>query len=172
MGVLKERALKMGESRSLGGETILLVEDEAFVRGVTGAVLEFSGYSVVAVGDAAEAQRIYEQHSGRIALLLTDIILPGEDGRCLARRLLKINSALQILLVTGYLEHMYVGEAQAAGGNLLQKPYTAATLLRTVRQLLDRRPRPGPRPGSRPTAIPAMRPEAATANDANQAGLR
>jgi two-component system, cell cycle sensor histidine kinase and response regulator CckA len=138
-----------GELRSNGGETIMLVEDEAFVRGVTQAVLESAGYSVVAVRDATEAHNTYEQHTGPIDLLLTDIVLPGEDGRRLGRRLSQKNSAMQILLVTGYLEEMNVHDPQKQdtqkeeGESLLRKPFAASTLLHMVRQLLDRRARPG-----------------------------
>jgi|HubBroStandDraft_3_1064219.scaffolds.fasta_scaffold136754_2 two-component system cell cycle sensor histidine kinase/response regulator CckA len=124
---------------SSGRETIMLVEDEAFVRGVTRAVLESAGYSVVAVCNATEAQHVYEQRSGLMDLLLTDIVLPGENGRQLAGRLSKKNSALQILLVTGYLEEMETRESQEEDENLLRKPFAATTLLEKVRQLLDRR---------------------------------
>ena len=131
--------MKENQPGSSGRETIMLVEDEAFVRGVTRAVLESAGYSVVAVGNATEAQHVYEQRSGLMDLLLTDIVLPGENGRQLAGRLSKKNSALQILLVTGYLEEMETRESQEEGENLLRKPFAASTLLRTVRELLDRR---------------------------------
>jgi two-component system, cell cycle sensor histidine kinase and response regulator CckA len=117
-------------------ETIMLVEDEAFVRGVTRTVLESAGYAVVAVRDAREAERAYDQHAGILDLLMTDIVLPGEDGRGLARRLEKSNSSLQILFVTGHFEQMDAGEDSI---RLLHKPFTASTLLSTVRQLLDRR---------------------------------
>lgn len=129
------------ESRCAGGETIMLVEDEAFVRGVTRAVLESAGYSVVAVGESTEAQTMFERHGGAIDLLLTDIALPGEDGRRLGRRLSKNNSRLQVLLVTGYLEEIegLKPEEREEGENLLRKPFSASTLLSTVRQLL--RPR-------------------------------
>jgi CheY-like chemotaxis protein len=137
------------EPRSLGGETILVVEDEDFVRGVTQAVLQSAGYSVVAVRDAIEAQRTYEQHSGRMDLLLTDIVLPGEDGRQLAQRLSKMDSALQILLVTGYwketdrksLEEKNDKEKnkEREEESILQKPFAASILLRKVRELLDRK---------------------------------
>jgi CheY-like chemotaxis protein len=120
-------------------ETIMLVEDEAFVRGVTRAVLESAGYAVVAVRDAREAQREYDQHAGMMDLLMTDIVLPGEDGRRLARRLGKSNSSLQILFVTGHFDQMEVEQACEGNIRLLQKPFTAFALLSTVRQLLDHR---------------------------------
>jgi FixJ family two-component response regulator len=70
-------------------------------------------------------------------LLMTDIVLPGEDGRRLARRLVKGNSSLQILLVTGHFEQLKVGQSDKDNIRLLQKPFTASTLLSTIRQLLD-----------------------------------
>jgi DNA-binding response OmpR family regulator len=117
----------------------MLVEDETFVRGVTRTVLESAGYAVVAVRDAREAERAYDQHAGILDLLMTDIVLPGEDGRGLARRLEKSNSSLQILFVTGHFEQMKVGQSDEGKIRLLQKPFTASVLLTTVRQLLDRR---------------------------------
>jgi two-component system, cell cycle sensor histidine kinase and response regulator CckA len=127
------------QPRSVGAETIMLVEDESFVRGVTRQVLESAGYSVVAVGNATEAQHVYDQRSGLMDLLLTDIVLPGENGRRLAKRLSQDNSALQVLLVTGHLAEMEAAELQENGENLLRKPFAASTLLLMVRQLLDRR---------------------------------
>lgn len=117
----------------------MLVEDEAFVRGVTVAVLESAGYSVVAAKNATEAQQMYEQHSGGMDLLLADIVLPGEDGRHLAERLSTINSSMQVLLVTGYAEEMEREKSDQQNQSLLQKPFAAATLLQTVRMLLDRK---------------------------------
>jgi CheY-like chemotaxis protein len=144
------------QPRSVRGETILVVEDEDFVRGVTCAVLESAGYSVLAVRDAIEAQRIYEQHSGEMDLLLADIVLPGENGCQLAQRLSKMNSALQILLVTGYgneacqkspaaaeqveeKEEKRKAESREEENCILQKPFAASILLAKVRELLDRK---------------------------------
>ena len=118
----------------------MLVEDESFVRGVTRAVLESAGYSVIAVRDANEAQQVYEKHPDEMDLLLTDIVLPGGDGRRLAKHLSEMKSGLQVLLVTGYIEEMEVREKVTDGEGILQKPFSAATLLQRVRQLLDRRP--------------------------------
>jgi two-component system cell cycle sensor histidine kinase/response regulator CckA len=137
-----KKSVENCDATSAGRETIMLVEDEAFVRGVTRDVLESAGYSVVAVRDAAEAQQMYEKHSGLMDLLLTDIVLPGEDGRRLAKRLSGINSRLQVLLVTGYMEEMEASEEGEDQGSILQKPFAASTLLHKVRQLLDRRPPP------------------------------
>ncbi|MFZ1139490.1 MAG: response regulator [Candidatus Sulfotelmatobacter sp.] len=119
-----------------GAETILLVEDEAFVREVTCEVLQSTGYRVLTAKNAAEAKCVYEQRGGEVDLLLTDVVLPGETGRALACRLQRETPLLKILLVTGYAEQMGLREAKAE--ELLAKPFSTETLLRRVRQLLDR----------------------------------
>ncbi len=120
-----------------GGETILFVEDEAFVREVTCEVLRSAGYRVLPAKNAAEAVRVYDQRSGEVALLLTDVVLPGETGRALAGRLRQQNPGLNILLGTGYAEQMGLREGNQE--ECLAKPFSTEVLLRRVRQLLDRR---------------------------------
>jgi len=117
------------------GETILLVEDEAFVREVTSVVLRSAGYRVLTATDAAAANRMYDLRSGDVGLLLTDVVLPGESGRALADRLKRARPELKVLLITGYAEQMSL-EAAATGG-CLAKPFSVGALLRKVRQVLD-----------------------------------
>jgi DNA-binding response OmpR family regulator len=81
--------------------------------------------------------RVYDQRSGEVALLLTDVVLPGETGRALAGRLRQQNPGLNILLVTGYAEQMGLREGNQE--ECLAKPFSTEVLLRRVRQLLDRR---------------------------------
>ncbi len=123
-----------------GAEAILLVEDEAFVREVTGEVLRSAGYRVLAAKNAAEAVRLYSAHQdanrGEVELLLTDVVLPGESGRALSRRLQRENPGLKILLVSGYAEQLALSEAQRE--EFLAKPFSTEVLLRRVRQLLHR----------------------------------
>ena len=72
--------LSHAAEETLGGaETILFVEDEAFVRDVTCEVLQSAGYRVLTAKNAAEAMRLYEQNSGEVELLLSDVVLPGRD---------------------------------------------------------------------------------------------
>ena len=125
----------VNETMSAEGETILYVEDEAFVREVTCEVLRSAGYRVLTAKNAAEAVRVYDQRSGDVELLLTDVVLPGETGRALACRLRRENPGLKILLVTGYAEQMAVREAKLE--ECLPKPFSTEVLLRRVRQLLD-----------------------------------
>ena len=124
------------EEPGAGGETILFVEDEEFVRRVTSEVLRSAGYKVLTAKHAIEASQAYERSRGDIELLLTDVVLPGETGRALAERLKRQNPNLKVLLVTGYAEQM--GLSHAAHEEYLAKPFSTGALLRTVRRLLDR----------------------------------
>lgn len=115
--------------------TILLVEDEAFVRTVTCEVLQSAGYRVLVAENSAQAATIYERRGREVDLLLTDMILPGETGLALAGRLRREDPGLTILLVTGYT--MQMGLSALKPGEFLAKPFSMETLLRRVRQLLD-----------------------------------
>jgi|SRR5580698_2453441 two-component system cell cycle sensor histidine kinase/response regulator CckA len=125
-----------GEEPLAGAETILFVEDEAFVRNVTSEVLRSVGYLVLTAQNAAEAVRIYDARCGDVELLLTDVVLPGETGRAMAGRLRRENPELKVLLVTGYVEEM--GPREGKQEECLAKPFSAVTLLLRVRELLDR----------------------------------
>lgn len=117
-------------------EMILLVEDESFVRDVTGEVLRAAGYRVLAARDAAEALRMYELRRGNVDLLLSDVILPGETGLALAGTLRSKNPTLKVLLVSGYGEQ--IARLEVAGEEYLGKPFSSEALLRRVRQILGR----------------------------------
>lgn len=131
------------EEMLVGAEAILLVEDEAFVREVTGEVLRSAGYEVLIARNAAEAAGIYAGRHGDVELLLSDVVLPGENGRVLARRLRRENPELKVLLVTGYAEQMGLREEECLAEECLSeeclaKPFSSEVLLRRVRQMLDR----------------------------------
>jgi len=117
-------------------ETILLVEDEAFVRDVTCEVLRSAGYRVLAARNAADAVRMYEARPGEVKLLLSDVVLPGETGPAMAGRLRREHPELKVLLVTGYAEQM--GLLEGKQEDFLAKPFSTEALLRKVRQVLDR----------------------------------
>jgi DNA-binding response OmpR family regulator len=116
-------------------ETILFVEDEAFVREVIGEVLRSAGYRVLTASSAAEAVTVFDTCRGDLQLLLTDVVLPGETGRALAAKLLREKVGLKVLLVTGYTQEMT--ELHVQHDECLRKPFSTAVLLRRVRQLLD-----------------------------------
>jgi CheY-like chemotaxis protein len=120
-----------------GAETILLVEDEAFVRDVTCEVLRSAAYRVLAARNAADAVRMYEARPAEVELLLSDVVLPGETGPAMALRLRREHPELKVLFVTGYAEQM--GLLEGKQEEFLAKPFSAEALLRKVRQVLDRR---------------------------------
>jgi two-component system cell cycle sensor histidine kinase/response regulator CckA len=124
-----------------GGETILLVEDEAGVRELAREVLEEAGYPVVEASDPEQALRIAEQHDGPIHLLLTDVVMPRIDGPELARRLLAARPRLKVLFMSGYTDGAVAEQRLLERGTaFLQKPFTPDALARKVRQVLDALP--------------------------------
>ncbi len=123
-----------------GAETILLVEDEAFVRMATGEVLESAGYRMLIARTAADALNAQEKCSQGVDLLLADIVLPGRSGYELANEFRGLCPRARILLMSGYAEQLVGCELSACGGAHLAKPFSALTLLRRVRQALDSHP--------------------------------
>ena len=114
--------------------TILLVEDETFVRGVACEILESAGYRVLAARDADEAKCLYDAHCGEVDLLLTDVVLPGRSGPELAAALRQKSPALKILFTTGYPEQLQ--SRLAAQNACMAKPFSSSTLLETIKKLL------------------------------------
>ncbi len=121
-----------------GTERVLVVEDDAALRDVATRILARLGYRVVTVGSAEEALALLEREGLELDLMVTDVVLPGQTGRELAEVLAERRPGLRVLFVTGYagdviLEHRLL----AQGATSLQKPYTAESLGRKVREVLD-----------------------------------
>jgi len=126
-----------------GTETILLVEDEANLRYLARQYLEKQGYKVIEAADGAVAMQIAVAHEAVIHLLLTDVIMPGMNGRELAQRISQIRPNVKILYMSGYTENV-IGENGTldAGVRLLQKPFNLRDLKTKVREVLDATPTP------------------------------
>jgi two-component system cell cycle sensor histidine kinase/response regulator CckA len=123
-----------------GSETILLVEDEDAVRGLTRRCLETSGYTVLQASSAEEALELAARFPGRLDLLLTDVIMPGKSGPELSRRLAEHRPGTRVLYVSGYTDAAMASHvALGAGASFLPKPFTPETLARKVREILDAR---------------------------------
>jgi two-component system cell cycle sensor histidine kinase/response regulator CckA len=124
-------------ARSFNGvETILVVEDEESLREFIELVLSRRGYRVLAAPDAAQALSLSQGYSSKIDLLLTDITLPGLDGRELASRLMLQRPDLQALLMTGYAHPQVLEEMEKGGINCVLKPFGSDELLKAIRRAL------------------------------------
>ena len=126
-----------------GTETILLVEDEANLRYLARQYLEKQGYKVIEAADGAVAMQIAVAHEQTIHLLLTDVIMPGMNGRELAQRILEIRPNMKVLYMSGYTENVVGHDGTLdAGVRLLQKPFNLRDLKNLVREVLDATPTP------------------------------
>ena len=126
------------EQPSPGHETILLVEDEENLRRLARQSLETQGYSVIDAADGASAIKISQAHKGPIHLLLTDVIMPGMNGRELANQLSPTRPEMRVLYMSGYTEnHIGHNGTLDQGITLLQKPFTLPALKAKVREVLD-----------------------------------
>ncbi|MCE9554429.1 MAG: response regulator [Planctomycetes bacterium] len=124
-----------------GTETVLLVEDEAALRTLTGRILRGQGYTVLEARDGNEALIIWADHGPSIDLLLTDVVMPQMSGRELADRLRALKPELKVLFVSGYAEDAIVRHGiLEANIPFLQKPFTAEVLAQRLRQTLDHKP--------------------------------
>jgi PAS domain S-box-containing protein len=126
-----------------GNEMVLVVEDEIALRGLMRSVLQHYGYRVLDAASGGEALTVWEQNSGKIDLLVTDIVLPDRvDGQELAREMRKQKPRLKIVYTSEFGLELGQSEADLREGvNLLQKPFQPLVLARTVRCCLDD---PGP----------------------------
>jgi PAS domain S-box-containing protein len=119
------------------GETILVVDDEVSIREVTRDTLESRGYKVLTANDGTEALTICSQHTGEIALCLTDIMMPYMDGPSTIRALHKLKPSLKIIAASGLATHAVL-ESDEDGyvDAFLQKPFTAEKLLFVIHEVL------------------------------------
>ena len=100
--------------------------------------LRENGYQVLTAADGSEAQQVAAQNPGPIHLLLTDVVMPGINGRVLAERLAPRHPAMKVLYISGYTDSFIAGHGVLEEGiHLLHKPFTEEVLMRKVRELLD-----------------------------------
>jgi len=120
-------------------EGILVVEDDTDVRNYVCETLDDLNYRTFAAENADAAEAIFNQNKDRIDLLLTDVVMPGRNGRELSLSLLKVKPDLQVLFMTGYSRNAIVHQGRLDKNvDFLQKPVTQARLASKIRSLLDR----------------------------------
>jgi FixJ family two-component response regulator len=123
---------------TISSETILLVEDSDPLRKLTQSFLESSGFRVLVAADGEDALRVASLHPEKIHLLVTDVVMPGINGRVLAERLLAKQHGMKVLFISGYTDSFNaVHGVRERGMALLNKPYTEEELIEGVRKVLN-----------------------------------
>ncbi len=120
------------------GETVLVVDDEASILYITSQTLQAFGYRALTAVNGAAAVAIYAKHQAEIDVVITDMMMPIMDGKATIYALSQINPTIKIVAASGL--NANGSEANGAGISLkhfLTKPYTAETLLKTIREILD-----------------------------------
>jgi len=121
-----------------GDEVIMLVEDDTDVREVLSEILKDLGYIIIESADDKEAQKLSKKFKGDIDLLLTDLILPGLNGRELSELLVKTRKDMKILFISGYSDDVIAKHGvMDEGVSFLQKPFTASSLGKKIREVLE-----------------------------------
>ncbi len=124
-------------SRGRSGECVLVVEDDADVRGYVVETLDTLGYDVLEAADGEHALRLLEEHKA-VHLLLTDVVMPGMNGRKLADEAKQRQPLLKVLYMTGYSRNAIVHQGRLDPGvDLIQKPLSSEQLASAVRKVLD-----------------------------------
>ncbi len=132
-----EHAIFSSELQAITPQTILLVEDESFVRQITRQVLEHAGYRVLESNGPEQALHLASEHRGQIGLLLTDVVMPGMNGADLAKRLQAMQPDLIIVFMSGYAKSDIVQKIARQSAIHIQKPFTIDTLLSQIAEALQ-----------------------------------
>ena len=122
-----------------GTETVLLVEDEEQILSLGRRVLEHHGYTVLACHTPAQALKSVESHPGPIDLLVTDVVMPGMNGRELRDKVIALKPGVRCVFMSGYTDNVIAHHGVLEEDvQFLQKPFTTQILTRKVREVLDR----------------------------------
>lgn len=121
-----------------GSETILLAEDNTDVRLLTTAFLKRSGYEVLIASSGEDALEIATEHKDAIHMLLTDVVMPGMNGRVLHLELFKLHPEIRALYMTGYTNNIIAHHGVLEKGiQFIQKPFSLKVLARKIRETLQ-----------------------------------
>ena len=122
-----------------GSETVLLAEDETFVRDLAARTLREAGYEVLEAANGLEALRRVDQHREReIQLLITDVVMPRMSGRELAAAMRSLSPDIKVLFISGYATEAITQHGRLEPGtNFLSKPFTRIAFAHKVREILN-----------------------------------
>lgn len=124
--------------------TILVVDDDQWVRMLARDVLAGEGYRVLEGSDGQDAIRVAAEHPGPIHLLLSDVMMPGMNGCDLAAGLTALLPGMKVLFMSAYDRDFLVSHGMNPIGPVITKPFTTEYLSRRVRMVLDRQPETSP----------------------------
>jgi two-component system cell cycle sensor histidine kinase/response regulator CckA len=139
LGKLAPEEQKADSNEKLGGsESILLVEDAEPLRKLAKTFLAGAGFRVSTAESGEDALEVAARYAGTFDLLLTDVVMPGMNGRVLAEQLLPRQPGMKVLYMSGYTDSFISGHGVLEPGtHLLHKPFTEEVLIQKVREVLD-----------------------------------
>jgi len=121
-----------------GTETVLLAEDDPYVRDLIKAILEEAGYTVLEAADGDGAIKVFTENKDAIQLVLLDVIMPKKHGKEVHNVIKRTNPDSKVLFMSGYEVNLIFKKGVLEEGlNFIQKPVTRDELLRKVREVLD-----------------------------------
>jgi DNA-binding response OmpR family regulator len=121
-----------------GTETILVAEDETYVRDFIKDILTGYGYKVIEAIDGEDAMRIFNEHRDTIQLLILDVVMPKKDGKMVYQEIKKVSPDTKVIFVSGYAtDVLYKKGIFEEGLNFISKPMSPNELLIKVREVLD-----------------------------------
>jgi two-component system, cell cycle sensor histidine kinase and response regulator CckA len=120
-------------------ETVLVVDDDPAVLALARDIVAGEGYQVLEAACGEDALRVAADYAGPIHLLLTDVVMPGMNGRDLADRLRSIRRDTKVLFMSGFTAELIADYGVISGDPLITKPFTLAGLAHKVRKMLDYR---------------------------------
>ncbi|MDB9823356.1 PAS domain S-box protein, partial [Deltaproteobacteria bacterium] len=138
-GIKTEEKEQTPEENLSGSETVLIVEDDSALLNFAQKALHHYGYKVLTAKNGEDALRLNKKHEGPIDLLLTDVIMSKMSGKETAERLQPLYPRMKIIYMSGYTDNSIVHLGVLARGvNFLEKPFSAESLARKVREVLDK----------------------------------
>jgi CheY-like chemotaxis protein len=113
--------------------TVLVVDDEPALRGLVARMLRLEGHRVLEAAGGSDAIALYTQHIADIAVVVTDVVMPGMDGRALASRLLELNPSLGVVFMSGYIPQSAFDMHESPQMRFVSKPFRSSDICGAVR---------------------------------------